>query len=65
MDSQRCNSTKEVIKDGKHIIGFIQQQQDGSWGYAFGKPSQPSFLMFYVKTKEEARSRVFEANQIF
>lgn len=60
MDSQRCNSTKEVIKDGKRIIGFIEQQKDGSWGYAFGKPSQPSFLMFYTDSFEKAKSRILE-----
>ena len=51
----------EVIKDGNSIIGFIEQQKDGSWGYALGKPSQPSFIMFYTESKDKAISRIKEA----
>ncbi len=65
MGGQRRNSGKEVIRNGNYIIGFIEQQKDGTWGYAFGKPSQKSYLMFYVDTKEEAQNRVLEASQIF
>lgn len=50
----------EVIKNGRRIIGFIEKQKDGSWGYAFGKPSQPSFLMFYTDSLEKARNRILE-----
>ena len=55
----------ELIKDGNSIIGFIEQQKDGTWGYAFGRPSQRSYLMFYVETEEEARKRVLEAKYIY
>ena len=55
----------EVIRDGRRIIGFIEQQKDGSWGYAFGKPSQPSFLMFYTDTKDKAVSRVMDSERMF
>ena len=55
----------EVIRDGRRIIGFIEQQKDGSWGYAFGKPSQPSFLMFYTDTEEKAVSRILETRNEF
>ena len=50
----------ELVKDGRRIIGFIEKQKDGSWGYAFGKPSQPSFLMFYTDTKDKAVSRIMD-----
>ena len=55
----------EVIRDGRRIIGFIEQQKDGSWGYAFGKPSQSSFLMFYTDTKDKAVSRVMDSERMF
>ena len=55
----------EVIRDGRRIIGFIKKQKDGSWGYAFGKPSQPSFLMFYTDTEEKAVSRILETRNEF
>lgn len=55
----------EVIRDGKRIIGFIEKQEDGSWGYAFGKPSQQSFLMFHTDTFEKAKSRLLEGHTSF
>lgn len=55
----------ELVKDGRHIIGFIEKQKDGSWGYAFGKPSQPSFIMFYTDTFEKAKSRIMETRNNF
>ena len=51
----------EVVRNGRRIIGFIEQQKDGSWGYAFGKPSQPSFIMFYTESRDKAISRIKEA----
>lgn len=55
----------ELVKDGKRIIGFIEKQKDGSWGYAFGKPSQPSFIMFYTDTFEKAKGRIMETRNNF
>jgi hypothetical protein len=55
----------EVVRDGRRIIGFIEQQKDGSWGYAFGRPSQPSFLMFYTDSFEKAKSRILETQKEF
>ena len=55
----------ELVKDGRRIIGFIEKQKDGSWGYAFGKPSQPSFLMFYTDTKDKAVSRIMDNERMF
>lgn len=55
----------EVVRNGRRIIGFIEKQKDGSWGYAFGKPSQPSFLMFYTDTKDKAVSRVMDSERMF
>ena len=50
----------EVVRNGRRIIGFIEQQKDGSWGYAFGKPSQPSVIMFYTESRDKAISRIKE-----
>ena len=55
----------ELVKDGRRIIGFIEKQKDGSWGYAFGKPSQPSFIMFYTDSFEKAKSRLMEGHTNF
>ena len=55
----------ELVKDGRRIIGFIEKQKDGSWGYAFGKPSQPSFIMFYTDSFEKAKSRIMETRNNF
>ena len=55
----------EVIRNGRRIIGFIEQQKDGSWGYAFGKPSQPSFIMFYTDTEDKAVSRIMDSERMF
>jgi len=55
----------EVVRDGRRIIGFIEKQKDGSWGYAFGKPSQPSFIMFHTDSFEKAKSRLMESHTSF
>ena len=55
----------ELVKDGRRIIGFIEQQKDGSWGYAFGKPSQPSFIMFYTESRDKALERVLDNHKMF
>ena len=55
----------ELVKDGRRIIGFIEEQKDGSWGYAFGKPSRPSFIMFYTESKDKALKRVLDNHNMF
>ncbi len=55
----------KLIKSGRKIVGWIEQQKDGSWGYVFGKPSQPSFLMFYTDSFEKAKSRLMEGHTNF
>lgn len=55
----------EVIRDGRRIIGFIDHEQDGSWSYVFGKPSQRSYCKFYVDTEEMARSKLWEYHNGF
>ena len=55
----------KLIKSGRKIVGWIEQQKDGSWGYAFGKPSQPSFIMFYTDTEDKAVSRVLDSERMF
>ena len=54
-----------VIKDGRKIVGWVERQKDGSYGYVFGRHSQPSFLMFYTDTEEKAVSRILETRKEF
>ena len=56
---QVSKGDKILMKYNNKIIGFIQEikrnKKVGSlWGYAFGKPSQSSYIMFYEDTKENA-----------
>ena len=55
----------EVIKDGRRIIGFIEEETNGEWSYVFGKPSQRSYAKFTVATKEIALSRLWEHHNNF
>lgn len=48
----------ELIKDGRRIIGFIDQKPNGEWSYVFGKPSQSSYIEFYTSSREKALERV-------
>lgn len=50
----------EVIKDGRRIVGFVEEQKDGSWTYAFGKPSQREYIAFNVPDKNTAIKRILE-----
>lgn len=50
----------EVIRDGRRIIGFIEEKPNDEWSYAFGKPSQRSYISFTVATKEIALSKLWE-----
>ncbi len=37
---------KHLVKNGNKIKGFVYQKGDGSYWYAFGKPSQDSYIAF-------------------
>jgi hypothetical protein len=43
---------KKLVRNGKRIKGFVWQKQDGSFWYAFGKPSQDSYIAFACKSIE-------------
>ena len=54
-------SSKILAKNKKgKIVGYIEPQKDGSFGYAFGSPSQKEVIMFYVDTLEQAKDRIAE-----
>ena len=54
-------STKILAKNKKgKIVGYIEPQRDGSFGYAFGSPSQREVIMFYADTLEQAKNRIAE-----
>lgn len=42
---------KTLVKNGKKIKGFVYQTNDGSWWYAFGKPSQDNWIAFSCRDK--------------
>lgn len=54
-------SSKILAKNKKgKVVGYIEPQKDGSFGYAFGSPSQKEVIMFYVDTLEQAKDRIAE-----
>jgi len=40
-----------VLKKGRKIKGFIQMRKYNEFGYAFGKPSDANYLLFYGNKK--------------
>lgn len=42
---------KHLVKKGTKIVGFVYEQ-NGAWWYAFGRPSQPSWIAFECSGKE-------------
>lgn len=44
--------TKTLVKSGNKIKGFVYEKADGSFWYAFGKPSQPEYISFACKSIE-------------
>jgi hypothetical protein len=43
---------KHLVKNGKRIKGFIYQKADGTFWYAFGKPSQDNYIAFACRDLE-------------
>jgi len=58
------NSYRELLKKGNKIIGFIEQRPQGNFEdsnkffYAYGKPSQSSFISFTCDSLEQARKEI-------
>ena len=57
---------REILKDGNMIVGWVEQYphstlpESDKWFYAFGKPSQTSFMAFQCDTLEEAKTKLIE-----
>ena len=54
-------STKQVLRQGRRIVGFVWNDPALGWSYAFGRPSQSEFAAFSGNiplTKEQAIARV-------
>lgn len=47
-----------IIKKGRLIAGFVNQRAGGQWFYAFGKPSQSSYIAFDCDSKEAGINKV-------
>lgn len=52
---------RELLKEGRKILGWIEQRPNGDFYYAYGKPSQSSFISFECKTLEQARKEIVES----
>jgi len=43
---------KHLVKQGNRIKGFVFQKKDGTYWYAFGKPSQAEYIAFACRDLE-------------
>lgn len=43
---------KHLVKNGNKIKGFVYQDNNGAYWYAFGKPSQSDYIAFACKSIE-------------
>jgi hypothetical protein len=48
---------KHLVKKGRRIKGFVFEQ-NGSWWYAFGRPSQDNYISFACDSLEQGIARV-------
>lgn len=51
---------RELLIEGRKILGWIEQRPNGYFYYAYGKPSQYSFISFECDTLEQARKEIVE-----
>ena len=56
------NAYRELLKSGNKIIGWIEQRPNGKYYYAFGKPSQTSFISFECDTLSIAKNEMLNVN---
>lgn len=49
---------KHLVKNGKKIKGFVFQDPDKKWWYAFGKPSRDNYIAFACKSLEHGIASV-------
>lgn len=52
---------KIIAKNKSKIVGFIEKNRDGTYTYAFGKPSQSNYASFTVDDLETAKDRLEES----
>ena len=48
---------KHLVKNGNRIKGFVFMQSD-QWYYAFGRPSQDSYISFACDSLEQGIARI-------
>lgn len=48
---------RHIVKNGKKIKGFVFMQ-NGSYWYAFGKPSQNNYIAFECSSIEQGIARI-------
>jgi hypothetical protein len=49
---------KTIIKEGRKIKGFVFQDKQGEFWFAFGKPSQDNYIAFLCGSIEEGINNV-------
>ena len=48
---------KQLVKKGRKIIGFVYKSGNDYY-YAFGKPSQPSYISFKCKSFQDGKNKI-------
>lgn len=60
---------RQIVKTGKRINGFVWEDKHGNCWYAFGKPSQASYIAFRCKSIEDGIKKIKDisgqAKQVF
>lgn len=49
---------KTLVKNGRRILGFVWQKEDGTYWYAFGRPSADQYIAFGCNSIEQGIARV-------
>lgn len=49
---------KHIVRNGKKILGYVVEKQDGTFWYVFGKPSQRIVIEFACASKEQGIARI-------
>jgi hypothetical protein len=49
---------KTIIKEGRKIKGFVFQDKQGEFWFAFGKPSQDNYISFRCESIEEGINNI-------
>jgi hypothetical protein len=49
---------KHLVKNGKKIKGFVWKDEYGKWWYAYGKPSQASYMSIGCRDLEHGIANV-------